>query len=86
VLQVALVGDALPLRNPSAAPAIRAAATRLSPAALLRQLDTVCDTILALEKNANRTLALETMLLWLREIERGARAAAHDPTPWNSTH
>ena len=47
----------------------------------LRQLEAVCDTLEALGRNANRMLALETMLLWLREIERGRSAAV---TPWTS--
>ena len=71
VLQTALVGDELPLRNPSFAPAVRTAAARLSPAARLRQLEVVCDTLDGLGRNANRMLAVETMLLWLREVERG---------------
>ena len=50
----------------------RSAASRRSPAVLLRQLEVVCDTIGDLEQNANRMLSLETMLLWLREIEREA--------------
>jgi DNA polymerase III subunit delta' len=61
-----------PLRNPGAAPAVRAAAARLSPPALLRQLEAVCDTMLDLEKNANRMLSFETMLLMLRDTERAA--------------
>jgi hypothetical protein len=36
----------------------------------------VCDTITGLGKNANRMLSVETMLLWLREIEREAATAA----------
>jgi hypothetical protein len=32
----------------------------------------VCDTILDLEKNANRMLSFETMLLMLRDTERAA--------------
>ena len=76
VLQAGLVGDALPLRNPDAAAAVRAAAADLSSADVLRQLEGVCDTILALERNANRVLALETMLLWLRDIARGAVAGS----------
>jgi DNA polymerase-3 subunit delta' len=79
ILQTSLVGDELPLRNRGAADAIRAAAARLSPAALLRQLEVVCDTIDALGKNANRMLSLETMLLWLREIEREALGVAPRP-------
>ncbi len=76
VLQTALVGDAFPLRNPDAAAAVREAAARSSPTALLRQLEGVCDTIVALERNANRMLALETMLLWLRDLDRGRPAPA----------
>jgi hypothetical protein len=37
---------------------------------VLRQLEVVCDTIDALGRNANRVLALETMLLALRALER----------------
>src|SRR5207302_878137 len=69
VLETALAGDAAALRNPAAADAVRLAARRLSPPALLRQLEAVYDTIVALEKNANRMLAVETMLLSLRAIE-----------------
>jgi DNA polymerase-3 subunit delta' len=71
VLDTAL-GASRPLRNPGAAPAIRTAAARLSPPAVLRQLEAVCDTILDLEKNANRMLSFETMLLVLRDTERAA--------------
>jgi DNA polymerase-3 subunit delta' len=71
VLDTALAANR-PLRNPGAAPAVRAAAARLSPPALLRQLEAVCDTILDLEKNANRMLSFETMLLMLRDTERAA--------------
>jgi hypothetical protein len=39
---------------------------------LLRQLEAVCATILDLEKNANRMLSLETMLLMLRDADRAA--------------
>jgi DNA polymerase-3 subunit delta' len=76
VLQTVLLGDALPLRNPAGAEGVRAAAVRLSSDALLRQLAVVCDTIADLGKNANRMLSIETMLLWLREIERETAAAA----------
>jgi len=34
----------------------------------------VCDTIADLEKNANRMLSVETLLLALRETERTARS------------
>jgi len=53
-------------------------------ARLLRQLEVVCDTIGALEKNANRMLSVETMLLWLREIERGPLAGADEASQWKS--
>jgi DNA polymerase III subunit delta' len=58
-----------PLRNQDVAAAVRAAAGQSPPVRLLRQLDVVCDTIDALEKNANRVLAVETMLLRLRALE-----------------
>jgi hypothetical protein len=70
------LGDTLPLRNPATVADVRATAARLSSDALLRQLAVVCDTIMDLGKNANRMLSIETMLLWLREIEREAAAAA----------
>ena len=57
--------------NPDAAGPIDTAAARLPVTTVLRQLEAVCDTIAIVERNANRTLALETMLLCLREIERG---------------
>ena len=69
VLETALTGDP-PRRNPDAAAAVRAAADRSPPARALRQLEVVCDTIDALGRNANRVLALETMLLALRALER----------------
>jgi DNA polymerase III subunit delta' len=59
-----------PLRNPDAAEALRAAAARGSVRGVLHQLEAVCATIEAIERNANRALALETMLLALRRIER----------------
>jgi DNA polymerase-3 subunit delta' len=59
-----------PLRNPEAADALRAAAARGSVRGVLHQLEAVCATIEAIERNANRALALETMLLALRRIER----------------
>ena len=84
VLDVALAGDAARLRSPAAADAVQLAARRLSPAALLRQLEAVYDTIVSLEKNANRMLAIETMLLSLRAIERGA-GTTPDASPWKSS-
>jgi DNA polymerase-3 subunit delta' len=62
-------GDA-PLHNPDVADALRASAARASVHGVLRQLEAVCATIEAIERNANRVLALETLLLDLRRIER----------------
>jgi DNA polymerase III subunit delta' len=61
-------------RNVDVAAALESAAGRLSLERILSALDVACDTIRAVERNANRTLALETMLLALRRIERGAAA------------
>jgi len=69
VLETALTGGP-PRRTPDAVAAVRAATDRSSPARTLRQLEVVCDTIDALSRNANRVLALETMLLALRALER----------------
>jgi DNA polymerase-3 subunit delta' len=74
-LETALLGDQARVRNADALAALRAAAVRLPAQARLRQLEAVCDTIEALGRNANRMLALETMLLTLREIERGSAKA-----------
>jgi DNA polymerase-3 subunit delta' len=59
-------------RNPDAEPALLAAAAHTTTDVVLRQLEQLCDTILALERNANRVLAIETMLLALRRLDRGA--------------
>jgi hypothetical protein len=59
-------------RNPDAEPALIAAAAQTTPEVVLRQLERLCDTIAALEHNANRVLAIETMLLALRRLDRGA--------------
>jgi DNA polymerase-3 subunit delta' len=59
------------LRNADAGDALRAAAARTTADAVLRQLEAVCDTARALERNANRVLALETLLLVLRRLARG---------------
>ena len=71
VLGMALGVDAAPRRNPQRALAVQAAAARLAPPAILRQLAVVCGTLDALGRNANQQLALETMLLELRDLERG---------------
>jgi len=44
----------------------------------------VCDTIRDIERNANRTLAIETLLLWLRQVERGDPAMRDNPAPWTN--
>jgi DNA polymerase-3 subunit delta' len=59
-----------PLRNPDAADALRAAAARTSLRGVIHQLQVVCATIEAIERNANRALALETMLLAMRRLAR----------------
>ena len=74
VLETALVPGAEPRRNPAAAAAIRRVAAAWPPTLVLRQLELVCDTIADLEKNANRMLSVETLLLALRETERTARS------------
>ena len=66
----AVLGVAAEPRNADQIDAIGHAAAALPPTAVLRQLALVCDTIEALEQNANRQLALETMLLGLRAIDR----------------
>ena len=58
------------VRNLDVIPPLRASAQASSVPRVLRALDTVCDTIRAVEGNANKVLALETMLLALRRIER----------------
>ena len=72
LLDVVLEGADVRVRNADAITALHAAAGRASVPHVLRALETVCDTIRAIEGNANRVLALETMLLGLRRIERGA--------------
>lgn len=59
-----------PLRNPDARDALATAAARTTAPTVLRQLEVVCDTVDAIGRNANRVLALETMLLDLRRLER----------------
>ena len=77
-LELALAPDSTPPRTADGSPAVRMPAT-----ARLRQLEAVCDTIDALGQNANRVLALETMLLVLRSIERGG-ADREDRRSWTS--
>jgi len=59
-------------RHPDRTPALATAGAATTPEIVLRQLERLCDTILALERNANRVLAVETMLLALRRFERRA--------------
>ena len=63
------------LRNPDRAEHIRTAAAHSPAATVLRQLEVAYDTIQSIGRNANRSLALETMLLVLRELERGGSSA-----------
>jgi DNA polymerase-3 subunit delta' len=78
----AVTGAEAPCRNPDAAPSLRAAAARTALPAVLRQLRAVCNTVDSLERNANRALAFETLLLALRRIERDPARA----DPWTSSH
>ena len=78
VLEQALLGEQHALRNPDAAGSVRAAAARLPVPLVLRHLEAVCATIAAVERNANRTLALEALLLGLRDTER-ERSPAGSP-------
>jgi len=78
VLETTLAAGASPLRLPALADSIQQAAARLPAPVRLRQLEAVYDTILALEKNANRMLAIETMLLSLRALERATSSSS-----WN---
>lgn len=68
---LALGVDRTPRRTPDAAAGLHALATRLSPVRLLRALEIVCATIDDLSRNANKQLALETMLFEMRDIESG---------------
>lgn len=82
LLQASLGATTLPLRSAGAEAVVEALAPSRPPAARLRQLEAVCDTLDALGRNANRQLALETMLLVLRDIERGGSGAS-DGSAWN---
>lgn len=62
----------LAYRNPDRQEALLTAAARTTPDAVLRQLDRLCDTLAALDRNANRVLAIETLLLALRRLDRTA--------------
>jgi DNA polymerase-3 subunit delta' len=70
VLGLAVGESGTPLRNPDARGALETAAGRTTTPTVLRQLEVVCDTVDAIGRNANRVLALETMLLDLRRLER----------------
>lgn len=84
LLQVGLGAGTLPLRTAGAEDVVQASARRQPPAARLRQLEAVCDTLEALGRNANRQLSLETMLIMLRDIERGGTGMA-DGSSWIRT-
>jgi DNA polymerase-3 subunit delta' len=75
LLGLAAEGPQAPVRNADAAAALASTASRAAVPQILDALETVCDTIRAVEGNANRVLALETMLLALRRIRRAALAA-----------
>jgi hypothetical protein len=62
------------VRNLDVTAPLRTSAAGTSVPRVLRALDTVCDTIRAVEGNANKVLALETMLLALRRLERAPHA------------
>ena len=70
-LGIALGVDAQPRRNPDAAVALQALAAHQPPPQMLRALQIVCATIDDVGHNANRQLALETMLFDIRDLERG---------------
>jgi DNA polymerase-3 subunit delta' len=77
LLAVIVDGADAPVRNTDALAALRVTASRLAVPSVLRALETVCDTIRAVEGNANRVLALETMLLALRRVERAGAPEDH---------
>lgn len=66
-----VAGGAGPVHNADMEAALRATAARSSLDGVLRQLEAVCDTVDLIERNANRVLAFETLLLVLRRLERG---------------
>jgi DNA polymerase-3 subunit delta' len=70
LLRCSLGADDQGLANVDFEARIRAAAERLDPATALRQLEVVCDTVTAIGRNANKTLAIEVMLLDLRRLAR----------------
>jgi DNA polymerase III subunit delta' len=76
-----VAGSGAALRNPDAAATVEASAAHSTVHGVLRQLEAVCDTIEAIEGNANKALALETLLLDLRRIERDPDRAPQ----WKST-
>jgi len=80
LLRVTLDGPDTPITNVEAGPQVVAAAAHTAPETALRLLEVVCDTVEAVGRNANKTLALETMLLELRRLVRRPEQA-----PWTST-
>jgi DNA polymerase-3 subunit delta' len=76
-----VLGDASdPVANVDVRARLVSTAAVTAPDLALRFLEVVCDTVEALGRNANRTLAIETMLLELRRVARRAEQA-----PWTST-
>lgn len=72
LLELVVRGRNIRLRNEDARPALEELAATTSPQCALRLLATVCDTLAALRRSANRQLALETMFLSLRRAGAGA--------------
>jgi DNA polymerase-3 subunit delta' len=76
LLRVALGGPETAVANVEARAAIATAAARTAPHTALRLLEVVCDTVEAVGRNANKTLAIETSLLELRRLVRRAERAS----------
>ena len=68
-----VAGEAAPVRNADVESQLRATAARSMLDVVLRQLEAVCDTLELIDQNANRVLALETLLLALRRLERDSQ-------------
>ncbi len=79
LVHAAARGPDASLANVEARAQILAAASTTPPETALRLLEVVCDTVEAVGRNANKTLAIETMLLELRRVARRAGRG-----PWTS--
>jgi DNA polymerase-3 subunit delta' len=69
LLRVCIEPGAGDLQNPDVAGPLAAAASHRTPGSIVAQLEEVCGTIDDVERNANRVLAIETLLLRLRRLE-----------------